>query len=112
MDTIQIIGLTVTTTIGVHVWEKRIKQSLFIDLHLDTNLSACSDDLTKTIDYDALSERVRTFVETKSFALIETVANDVATLIKDEFHVPSLRVTVHKPHAIKHATSVGVTISR
>ncbi len=112
MDTIHIVGLSIKTKIGVHAWEQRIMQSLLIDLYLATDLSACTDDITKTIDYDALSQRVTAFVESKAFALIETVANEVATLIKQEFAVPSLRVTVHKPHAIRQANSVGVTVER
>jgi dihydroneopterin aldolase len=44
--------------------------------------------------------------------LIETVAENVAKLIKDEFLVKELTISVSKPHAIKNAGNICVTINR
>ena len=112
MDTLQINALTVATQIGVHPWEQRIRQNLSIDIIIPYDTANCNDTLEHTIDYDALCQRVTTFVESKSFHLIETVANEVALLIKQEFPVETLTVSVSKPHAIKNAGPVRVNIER
>lgn len=112
MDTLDITGLKVSTKIGVHAWEQRIKQGLLIDINIPHDCSNCQDELINTIDYAALCEQVTTYVEANQFALIETVAERVSQLIKDQFAVPQLTVRVSKPHAVTNAANIAVTIVR
>ena len=112
MDHLIIKALSVTTKIGVHVWEQRINQQLLLDISIPADFSACQEDLTKVIDYDALCHSVTHFIETKSFQLIETVANEVANLIQQQFKVTTLSVTVTKPHAVKNAGIIQVIVTR
>lgn len=112
IDTLRISALNISTRIGVHAWEQRISQKLLLDIHIPIDLSACNDELSKTIDYDALCKCVTTFVESNTFMLIETVAEHVARLIKDQFNVTQLTVSVSKPHAVKNAGNICVTINR
>ena len=111
-DSLQITALSVATQIGIHAWEQQIKQKLLLDITIPVDLSTCNNELANTIDYDALCQQVTTFVESNAFTLIETVAERVAQLIKDAFNVASLTVSVSKPHAIKNAGNIGVTIRR
>lgn len=112
MDRIEILGLTIATTVGIYAWEKRIIQRLLLNIVIPTDLTGCADDITKTIDYSKLAELVTTFVESNSFNLIETVADNVATLIKKEFNLHQVTVSVSKPHAIKNAADVRVYVTR
>ena len=111
-DMMQISALSTKTRIGVHEWEQRILQQLLLDIRIPMELSTCNNQLENTIDYDKLCQLVTTFVESNNFSLIETVAENVAQLIKDEFHVSEVTVSVSKPHAIKNASNVCVTINR
>ena len=112
MDALTIQGLTVHTQIGVYAWEQKIKQQLLIDLNIPSDFSSCKDELSHTLDYDALCKKVTLFLESKSFQLIEYVANSVAQLIKDEFGVGEITVTVAKPHAVKNAGMIKVSVTR
>lgn len=112
MDSLSITALSANTRIGVHAWEQRISQRLLLDIHIPADLSACDDDINKTLDYDKLCQEVTKYIESNSFNLIETVANSVAKLIKEEFNVTEVRVSVSKPHAIKNASDVRVTVVR
>jgi dihydroneopterin aldolase len=112
MDTLNIRALNVSTKIGVYAWEQRINQRLLIDISIDTDFSACQDDLSKTIDYEALCKNVIHYIESKSFQLIETVAREVADLIQQKFNVIQLTVGVSKPNAIKQAENIQVIIRR
>lgn len=100
------------TRIGVHAWEQQILQRLYIDISIPGNFTACNDDITNTIDYDKLCQTVTAYIESHSFCLIETVADKVANLIKQEFAIPQLTVSVSKPHAIKNASDIRVTVTR
>jgi dihydroneopterin aldolase len=112
MDSLHIKALKVSTKVGVHAWEQRISQSLLIDLTIAMDFSACPDNLANTLDYDLLCQTVTEFVQSKSFQLIESVANSVVALIQQEFKVKQITVAVSKPHAIKNAELVQVIACR
>jgi len=52
------------------------------------------------------------YTNNSSFGLIETLAEHIAQIVREEFNVPWVRVTVHKPGAIEAAEDLGVTIER
>lgn len=112
MDQLTISGLTINTKIGVYQWEQSIKQQLLIDIIIPTDISNYNDQLENAVDYDQLCQQVTAYVESNQFALIETVAENIAQLIKDRFSVNQLTVTVSKPHAIKNAANVAISVTR
>lgn len=112
MDLLTIKGLSVSTKIGVHNWEQQINQQLLIDINIPTDFSQCEDNITNTLDYDALCKTVTEFVQSQSFSLIETVANQVAGLIQEQFKVKDITVAVAKPHAVKNAGMIQVVVNR
>lgn len=112
MDSLHIKGLTVATRIGVYAWEQQISQRLLLDITIPANFSACEDNLDQTIDYAKLCQQVTHYVESNAFQLIETVANQVAQLIKTAFNLSQVTVSVSKPQAIKNAADVQVTVTR
>ncbi len=112
MDILNITGLSVATKIGVYAWEQRINQQLLIDITIPNDFKDCKDKLENTIDYEALCQKVTQFVESKSFQLIETVANEVAEFIQEQFKVITLTIAVTKPHAIKNASGIKIVINR
>lgn len=112
MDNLDIIGLRANTKIGIHSFEQKIIQPLFIDISIPYDLSQCQETLDNTIDYAKVCHLVTTFVEGKHFYLIETVANEIAALIKAEFHVEQIKVCVSKPTAIANAKDIRVTVVR
>lgn len=111
-DTLSISGLKIKTHIGVHAWEQKIRQTLVLDIEIATNIRHCQDELSNTIDYDALCRNLTTFIESHAFALIETVAEQVAQKIKREYSVPSVKITVSKPHAVSNAGNISITVLR
>jgi dihydroneopterin aldolase len=112
MDTLSITALAITTRIGVHEWEQRISQRLFLDISISFESRNYEEDLSKTIDYDKLCQQVTSYVESNQFHLIETVAERVAELIKTTFHVSQVTVSVSKPDAIKNARDVRISLAR
>ncbi|SHE54920.1 dihydroneopterin aldolase [Modicisalibacter ilicicola DSM 19980] len=114
MDRVLIEGLRVETVIGAYDWERSIRQRLVVDLEMATDIrpAAASDDLTRTLDYAAISTRIREFAEDSHFELVETFAERLAALLRHEFAIPWLRLTLRKPGAVAEAATVGVRIER
>ena len=114
MDTVFIRGLKAKAVIGVFEWEKQIRQNLVLDLDLraDVAHAAANDTLEEAVDYKAISQRVVEFVENSQYQLVESLAEAVAGLIREEFSVSWVRVRIAKPFAVRTAQEVGVEIER
>ena len=113
-DRIFLHGLTTECIIGFIDWERRVKQTVVLDLELpvDCTRAARSDQVADTLDYKTLAKCVLAFVETSEFQLVETLAHRLALVILGEFGVEWVRITVNKPGAIRSSRDVGVVIER
>ena len=114
MDIIYLHDLRIDTVIGVFDWERRVRQTVILDLEMaaDIRHAAASDELADTLNYKAVAKRVIDFVERSDFKLVETLAEMVAELVMTEFAVPWLRLRVNKQGAVRGARDVGVIIER
>ena len=113
-DRIFLRGLTAECVIGFIDWERRVKQTVVVDLELpvDCRQAAVSDDVTDTVDYKKVSKRVLAFIEASEFKLVETLAQRLALLILEEFSIEWIRLSINKPGAIRNSRDVGVSIER
>lgn len=106
---LEIIGLKVKAKIGVHAWEQQIRQTLVIDISLPLELRA-EDEMEAYIDYDRLCQGLTDLMQTLQCKLIETVAQKIFLWIESTFAVCPHFVRVSKPHAVKQAHNIAVTI--
>lgn len=114
MDIIYLNDLKIETVIGIYDWERKIKQTVVLDLDMASDISkaASSESIEDTINYKAVSKRLIEFVEASEFQLVETLAEEVANIILNEFGVPWARVKINKKGAVRYAGDVGVIIER
>lgn len=114
MDIVFIRDLRIDATIGIYPWERRIKQTLAIDLEMaaDNRKPAASDAIEDALDYKAVSKRIKAFVEASEFQLVETLAERIAGILREEFAIPWLRLCLSKPGAVRGSAAVGVIIER
>jgi dihydroneopterin aldolase len=114
MDTVFINDLRIRTIIGIYDWERKCRQTISLDLEMGADIAraAATDAIEDTLNYKAVSKRLIDFVEGSDFQLVETLAERIAAIVLDEFRVPWLRLTVHKPGAVRGARDVGVIIER
>jgi dihydroneopterin aldolase len=116
-DQIRLLGLRVFGRHGVLDHERRDGQEFVVDavLWLDTRPAAAADDLSLTVDYDAVASRLAAVVSGEPVALIETLADRLAAACLSVAEVVrEVEITVHKPHAplIQSFGDVTVTIRR
>ena len=114
MDKIFLRQLKVDAVIGIWEWERRVKQTVSIDLEIGTDVKAAAaeDSMEKTLSYKDVAKRLLTFVGASEYQLIESLAEAVARVIIEEFEVPWVKVSVAKPEAIRGSQEVGITIER
>lgn len=114
MDKIFLDELKIDTIIGIWDWERKIRQTVVIDLEMGADIAraAATDSVEDTLNYKSVAKRVQQFVGDSSFQLVETLAEGIAGIIRDEFGVPWVKVRVHKPGAIRGSKDVGVEIER
>ena len=113
-DLIFLRDLRVQTIVGIWDWERKIRQTVSIDLKMgaDIRQAASTDNIADTLNYKLVAKRVQQFVGESEFQLVETLAEKVAGVILSEFELPWVEVSVSKPGAIRGARDVGVIIYR
>jgi dihydroneopterin aldolase len=114
MDFICLRELKLETVIGTHAWERRIRQSVTLDLQIgmDAKPAAASDQLADTLDYSTLVQRLTAFVSAAEFQLIEALAEACARIVIAEFGAAQVQLTLHKPGAVRTAADVALRIER
>ncbi|MEX0607608.1 MAG: dihydroneopterin aldolase [Halofilum sp. (in: g-proteobacteria)] len=114
MGIVYLRDLRVETIIGIFDWERTTRQVVGIDLEMaaDVARAAATDSIDDALDYKAISKRLIDAVSNSSFQLIETLAEEIARIVREEFGVSWVKVTVAKPGAIRGARDVGVVIER
>jgi 7,8-dihydroneopterin aldolase/epimerase/oxygenase len=113
-DRIFLHGLTADCIIGFIDWERRVRQTVVVDLEMpvDCRHAALTDEVADTLDYKKVAKRALEFIGASEFKLVETLAHRLALLILEEFGVEWVRISLNKPGAIRNSRDVGVDIER
>jgi dihydroneopterin aldolase len=114
MDIVFLRDLRIDAIIGIYGWERRTRQTLVFDLEMGADIAraAATDDIRDTLNYKAVAKRLTQFVGESEFQLVETLAERCAEIIREEFGVRWVRLTLNKKGAVRGATDVGVIIER
>jgi len=114
MDIIFISDLRIETIIGIYDWERKVKQTVSLDLEMaaDIRAAAVTDRIEDTLNYKAVAKRLIAFVGDSEYQLVETLAEKIAEIVIDEFNVSWVRLKLHKPGALRGSRDVGILIER
>ena len=114
MDIVYIRDLRIETVIGIYDWERKIRQTVSLDLEMGTDIRRAgeTDSIEDTLDYKSVAKRLIDFVEKSEFQLVETLAERIAGIVLNEFDVPWMKLRLSKPGAVTGSQDVGVIIER
>jgi dihydroneopterin aldolase len=114
MDIVYLRDLRIDTVIGIFDWERRTTQTIILDLEMSADIAkaAASDDIKDTLNYKAVAKRLIEFVGASDFQLVETLAERCTQIIREEFDVRWVKLTLNKKGAVRGADDVGVIIER
>jgi 7,8-dihydroneopterin aldolase/epimerase/oxygenase len=112
-DRITVHGLTGHGLHGVYPEERAHGQTFRVDavLELDTAPAAATDDLTRTVNYAELSQRLHALVVGEPVDLLETLAQRLADCCLAYDLVDAVEITVHKPDADLGVPAGDVTVA-
>jgi 7,8-dihydroneopterin aldolase/epimerase/oxygenase len=114
MDTIFIHDFRVETRIGVYDWERRLPQTV----RLDVELGLPSDEIFRSgnfadaLDHAAVVERLRGLAADHPHQLLERFAQAIADIVLGEFRAPWVKVRVAKLAPVAGVKELGVVIER
>ena len=114
MDIIFLRELKIETLIGVYEWEKRVPQTLQLDLEIALPDSrACqSDDIKDALDYSEIVCHIQNALASRHFNLLEALTEHIAQILLNDFKAPWVKVSVAKLNAIRGSRMVGISIER
>lgn len=98
MNEIRIRGLKLECHIGVPDEERATAQTLLVDLTIVplTAFDELNDDIARTVDYDAVCQRLAAIAGDHPRQLIETLAVDLAWTVVKEFPAAEALVEIRK----------------
>jgi D-erythro-7,8-dihydroneopterin triphosphate epimerase len=110
--TIRVQILRLRTYIGFNPEEIEKKQDVVINIEIDYAVpeAALQDRVEGALDYKVLTKRVIRHVEEGRFLLLERLVADVLSLCSEHPDIHYSRVTIDKPHALRFADSVSLTL--
>jgi D-erythro-7,8-dihydroneopterin triphosphate epimerase len=112
LATIAIRNLRLRTFVGFNPEEKIKKQDIVLNIEIRYRArpGVREDRVSDALDYKVVTKRVIELVETGRFLLLEKLVADVLGACREHPDVRHVRVTADKPHALRFADSVSLTM--
>ena len=114
MDTIFISELKIETLIGIYEWEKKVPQTIQLDLEigLTGEHAAKSGKIGDTIDYSRVVGRIEQMFKEQHFLLLEKAGEAIADMVVREFKSPWVKVSLAKLAPLRNVRKLGIVIER
>ncbi|MFW5756809.1 MAG: dihydroneopterin triphosphate 2'-epimerase [Tangfeifania sp.] len=113
MARIKVKNLLLRTYIGFNPDELVNKQDVIINFEIETEISKKAmeaDEPVDILDYKTITKKVIKLVQDGRFKLLEVLTQKILDLIMEDEKVQWARVEVDKPHALRFAESVSLTM--
>ncbi|TNC81683.1 MAG: dihydroneopterin triphosphate 2'-epimerase [Oleiphilus sp.] len=109
---IKITNLRLRTYIGFNEEEKVKQQDIVInaEIHYPAGEAFASDQVDQALNYKVITKKIIRHVEEGRFLLLEKLVADVVAICSENPSVELARVTIDKPHALRFADSVSLTL--
>ena len=110
---INVSNLRLRTFIGFNPEEKSKQQDIVVNAEIRycADQAYLSDDADDALNYKIVTKRMIHHVEQGRFHLLEKLTADLLAIATESERVSFAEVRVDKPHALRFADSVSVTLS-
>ncbi len=110
---INITNLRLRTYIGFNPEEKTKQQDVIVnaEIRYRADPAFVSDDESDALDYKRITKRMIHHIENGRFQLLEKLTADLLAIAVEPNRVSFAEVRVDKPHALRFADSVSVTLN-
>ncbi len=109
---IKITNLRLRTFIGFNLEERQKMQDVVIniEIHYPAQNAIREDNVEEALNYKKITKAVIQHVEEGRFLLLEKLVSDILDISSDHPWVQFSRATVDKPHALRFADSVSLSL--
>lgn len=109
---INITNLRLRTFIGFNPDEQEKQQDIVInaEVHYPASESCLNDNVDNALDYKLITKRIIQHIEDGRFLLLEKLVSDILGICCDHPKISYARVKIDKPHALRFADSVSLTL--
>ena len=109
---INIKNLRLRTLIGFNPEERVKKQDVVLNIEIKYSIDTevLQDKVDEALNYKVITKKVIKHVEQGQFLLLEKLVSDVLEICSEHSSVRFSRVTIDKPHALRFADSVSLTL--
>jgi dihydroneopterin aldolase len=110
MLTIKLKNLKLKTIIGVYSWEQDIQRDLIVNTTIEAEeIKTINDELINTIDYEELTNLIKSIVRDNRFKLVESLVDKIINEIKNKYkNIYSILVEIDKLGALADLESFCV----
>lgn len=112
MAEIRIQNLRLRTYIGINEEEKQKKQDVVINVAMRYRVESAIEhnEIEHALNYRTINKAIIDHVESNRFLLLERLAGEILAIVMQDAKVMRAEVTVDKPHALRFADSVSITL--
>ena len=109
---IEITNLRLRTFIGFNEEERTKQQDIIInaEIHYPMNHGCLEDIVDDALNYKTITKSIIKYVEAGRFLLLEKLVADVLTICYEHPTVTYAKVKIDKPHALRFADSVSLSL--
>ncbi|KJZ08655.1 D-erythro-7,8-dihydroneopterin triphosphate epimerase [Halomonas sp. S2151] len=113
LATIRIKNLRLRTFIGIKEEEILNRQDVVINavIRYRADKAVAFNHIEQALNYRTITKQVIALVEENRFQLLERMTREVLDLIMSHEQVLTTQVEIDKPHALRFADSVSITLS-
>ncbi|MBA1146291.1 dihydroneopterin aldolase [Ectothiorhodospiraceae bacterium WFHF3C12] len=110
---ITVKALRLRAYVGFNDEEQHKLQDVVLNLHISHQLHPAvrEDQVEHALNYKTITKEVIALVDGNRFLLLEKLVNDVVESIISHEQVKSVTVEADKPHALRFADSVSVSLT-
>jgi D-erythro-7,8-dihydroneopterin triphosphate epimerase len=110
---IRIKNLRLRAITGINDWERKDLQEVVINAAIEYHGEHAveTDSIEDGLNYRTIAKRIIQEVETSRYQLLDTLAARILAIIMEQQKVFRATVEVDKPHALRFADSVSVSLS-
>lgn len=107
-------NLVLPAHIGVYDFEHGVQQRVRINVSLGVVEAEKTgpDDLSRTVSYAVVVDKIKEIIDQRHFQLVETLAETLAAAILEDQKIIIVRIKVEKLDILPEAEGVGVEIER
>ena len=113
MARIRVKNLRLRTFIGIKEEEINNRQDVLINARIlyPADTAVTENEIGHALNYRTITKALISHVENNRFALLERLTQELLDIIMQHEQVRYAEVEVDKPHALRFAESVSITLS-